>query len=211
MKVALINGSPKTSHRASGCVLDHLQSLLEGDSHDLTRYSFRRPKLTPQVIHDVSACDVLVFSFPLYVDGIPSHLLSCLMQLEESLAQAEKEMVVYAIVNCGFYEGNQTRWALAMVEEWCHRSGVVWGQGIGLGAGGMVASTSNVPLGVGPNKNLGRALRTLAQNVARGSSDQNVYTTANFPKLAYKLAAEMGWRRTAKLNGLSRRDLFLRR
>ena len=211
MKIALVNGSPKMSHSASGCLLDHLEALLDNENHEITKHSLRRPKLHQQVAQDLSTCDALVLAFPLYVDGIPSHFLSCLMQLDECLAQTEKEILVYAIVNCGFYEGEQARWALAILENWCQRAKVRWGHGIGLGAGGMIPSTANIPLDAGPNKNLDKALKRLARNILQRASDQNLYTTANIPKLAYKLAAEMGWRRSAKLNGLKRHDLSLRR
>ena len=84
-----------------------------------------------------------------------------LHQLEEYLVTNKKEITVYAVVNCGFYEGRQNSLAIAMMENWCHRAGLRWGQGLGIGAGGMLAGIRNVPLGSGPKKNLGRALEQL--------------------------------------------------
>ncbi|HAW69762.1 MAG TPA: hypothetical protein DHD79_09105, partial [Firmicutes bacterium] len=83
---------------------------------------------------ELAACDTLVFAFPLYVDGIPSHLLSCLSQMEGYLKPlASKEMRVYAIVNCGFYEGRQNQHALDMMQNWCAKTRLIWGHGLGIG------------------------------------------------------------------------------
>lgn len=106
MKVALINGSPKISGSASSAILQDLRSLLEADSNAICEYHFRKPVVSPTAVAALSDSDVLVFAFPLYVDGIPSHLLSCLVQLEQSLAKVNREITVYAVANCGFYEGH---------------------------------------------------------------------------------------------------------
>jgi hypothetical protein len=143
--------------------------------------------------------------------GIPAHLLHCLVQLEEACAEIEKETTVYAVVNCGFYEGHQNGLALAMMECWCSKAGLKWGQGIGIGAGGMIAGNQNIPLGYGPKKNLGKALKQLANNVSQCAADENLFITANFPKIAYKLAAEMNWWWTVRANGLKRGNLSLRK
>ena len=64
------------------------------------------------------------------------------------------------------------------------------GYGIGLGAGGILAGDNAIPLDVGPNRNLGQALRKLAHSVTNRVSDQNLFITANFPKLLYKLGGK---------------------
>ena len=140
MRIALTNGSPKRRGSASGCILQHLQPLLEQDGHATAAFSLHNPELASQDAQGIGECDVLIFALPLYVDGLPSHLVSCLMQLEESLAGSGRRQTVYAIVNCGFYEGHQAKWALNILENWCHRTGLRWGYGIGLGAGGMLLS-----------------------------------------------------------------------
>ena len=211
MKIALINGSPKTSGSASGCILQNLRSLLDEEGSVIGEYHLKRPGVSAEEVAALGQSDALVFAFPLYVDGIPSHLLHSLVQLEQSLVKEKQETMVYALANCGFDEGHQNRWALAMMESWCSKAGLMWGQGIGIGAGGMLPAIQSVPLGYGPKKNFGKALQQLAANIANCSADENLFVTANFPKLVYKLAAEAGWVRSAKANGLRWRDLSLRR
>lgn len=211
MKIALINGSPKNMESASGCLLQELKKFL-GDDKEIAEYSFRKPQLNEEEMEQVAESNVLVFAFPLYVDGIPSHLLSCIMQLESFLSTIkEKDIVVYTLVNCGFFEGHQTALAIEMMKNWCKKAGLRWGQGIGMGAGGMLQSVKNVPAGYGPKKDLGEALSKLVKNISERSSGEDIFITANFPRFLYKLAAEMGWRKSVKANGLKTRDLHLRK
>ena len=211
MKIALINGSPKNMESASGCLLQELKKFL-GDDKEIAEYSFRKPQLNEEEMEQVAESNALVFAFPLYVDGIPSHLLSCIMQLESFLSTIkEKDIVVYTLVNCGFFEGHQTALAIEMMKNWCKKAGLRWGQGIGMGAGGMLQSVKNVPAGYGPKKDLGEALSKLVKNISERSSGEDIFIAANFPRFLYKLAAEMGWRKSIKANGLKTRDLHLRK
>jgi multimeric flavodoxin WrbA len=210
--IALINGSPKGRGSASNCILQELKPLLAQDGNRVLEYHFRNPALSPTEMEEIRDCDVLIFAFPLYVDGIPSHLLSCLVQLERYLAAIpKKEIMVYSIVNCGFYEGEHNELAVEMLKNWCIKAGLTWGQGIGIGAGGMLPMLQNVPIGHGPKKNLGKGLAQLAHNVLERTSGESLFFTANLPRIVYKLAAEIGWRRSIKANGLKRQDLSLRK
>jgi hypothetical protein len=147
----------------------------------------------------------------LYVDGVPSHLLHSLTGLEERSKENKSKAKVYAICNSGFYEGHQNRHALQIIEHWCAESGLSWGQGIGIGGGGMILSIQNVPSGKGPKKKISAALEALAGNILSARSENNIYTAPGFPRFLYKLSAEMGWRQAGKANGLKTGDLSNRR
>jgi len=212
MKIAFINGSPKMKDSASGCILQELKDFLEQDGNIISEYYFTKPQLSEKEIEQLTECNVLVFAFPLYVDGIPSHLLNCLIQLEKIFATINrKDINVYSLVNCGFYEGHQNKLAIEMMENWCSKAGLKWGQGVAIGAGGMLPMIKNVPIGHGPKKNLGKAFKQLASNILKCTSEENIFITANFPRVLYKLGAEMGWRQSIKANGLKRKDLFLKK
>ncbi len=59
---------------------------------------------------------------------------------------------MYAIVNCGFNEGEHNHLAIQMIEHWCKKINFTWIQGIGIGAGEMFGSLESVPLGKGQKR-----------------------------------------------------------
>ncbi|MGX8709778.1 MAG: hypothetical protein ACQGTM_05955 [bacterium] len=209
MKIALINGSPKFKGSASGVILDELKGYFDGDV--ITECLFHAAVLpTQSQLESFGQQDALVFAFPLYVDGIPSHLLRCLVEMEAFLKNRSSELMVYAVVNSGFCEGKQSKNALGMMKSWCEKTHVKWGQGVGLGGGGMLAA-ANIPSGHGPRKGPSLALRELAKNVTQKKSAENIFVSPSFPRFLYKAAAQMNWRAEIKRNGLKTQELFLRK
>src|SRR5659263_95903 len=94
MKIALINGSPKVKNSASEFILTSVKSLLPADSV-LKEFKFNRPILNEIDLEKIAGTDVLIFAFPLYVDGIPSHLLRCLDQMETYFNTMETKKLEY--------------------------------------------------------------------------------------------------------------------
>lgn len=205
MNIALINASPKKSESASKSLLYDLKSLLF-DEHTIKGFSFHTPNVTEAEIKDLCNYSVWVFAFPLYVDGIPSHLLSCLYKIEQ-FGIVCKGIRVYAIVNCGFFEGKQNCNALAILKNWCSKIGLIWGMGIGFGGGGSLAYMKSVPLGSGPKGTLGKAYKELTNAILSQSSKEDIYTSIGFPRFLYKVAAEMGWKQMIIANGGKKKDL----
>jgi multimeric flavodoxin WrbA len=211
MKIALINGSPKAKNSTSGYILQTLKPLLPNE-HEIIECYFRIPHISNHDLEQIAECDILVFAFPLYVDGLPSHLINCLYQMEAFFnTMPTKKMVVYSLVNCGFYEGHQNAIAMEIMKNWCEKAKLNWGQGIGIGGGGMLPALAGVPDGQGPKKNLSRALKSIACSISAGATADDLYISPNFPRFVYKLGAEMGWRQQGKANGLKTKDLFMKR
>nr|WP_288886836.1 hypothetical protein [uncultured Blautia sp.] len=209
MKIALINGSPKRKDSASGLILKELQGLIPSEN-EIINLHFTKKQPGSSDLELLQDCSIMVFAFPLYVDSLPSHLLSCLVRLEEYLKHAafSKDCTVYAIANCGFYEGSQNALALDIMENWCSKAGVIWGGGLGIGAGGMMPVISGMAAGKGPKKNFSGAFNTLSDRILRQETGENICFSPNFPRFLYKMAGEMGWRQAGKNNGLTRRDLW---
>jgi len=205
MNIALINGSPRGKGSNSGALLGDLKGVLPAEV-SIREFHFSKPMITDQDMKDLQNCSTWIFAFPLYVDAIPSHLLSCLGQLEQ--ADFKRENIhIYAIVNCGFYEAKQNRHAVSMMEIWCEKAGLTWEMGIGFGAGGGLSQMKNIPLGKGPKKNLGIALAELKETILAKDSKDNLYMSMNYPRFVHKLFAEAGWRKGIKANGGKVKDL----
>lgn len=209
MKIALINGSPKRKESASGVILEDLMSCLK-EEHEVMNFALETPVSAEGMKHQLTYFDVLVFAFPLYVDGLPSHLVQCLCELEDSKLH-NKVIHVYGISNCGFYEGEQNEISLDILKAWCMKTGLHWMQGLGMGAGGALTGMRGIPLGKSIKKSYGNALNKLANNIEIGASGEPIFVTLDFPRAIYKLAAHKGWKKSIKANGGKVRDLKKRK
>lgn len=205
MKIALINGSPKGKRSTSASLLEDLQGCI-GEKAETVWVELNREAAPEEAIQALKQADVWVFAFPLYVDGVPGHLLACLVQLGAALP-GDGEKPVYGIVNCGFYEGIQTEPALWIMENWCEKAGYVWGGGIGVGGGGGLAMMPKMEPGKGPRAPIDMALSELADRLLRREARENSYVSVAFPRFLYKLAAQSGWRKAIRANGGSTKDL----
>lgn len=202
----MIDGSPKVSKSNSEYFLNILSDFIE--SKDIVKYKLSKKVDYEDIIKEINTIDTLVFAFPLYVDSLPSHVLEFLIMLEENFKDNLKGVNVYVIANCGFYEGKQNKIALNIMKCWCKKMNIKWAQGIGIGAGEMMGGLRNVPMGKGPNTNLGLALDNLAKNINENKSGDDIFTTPSmFPRFAFRLAANRFWISKANRNGLKKRDL----
>ena len=123
----------------------------------------------------------------------------------EPLGPEHPGRTVYAIVNCGFYEGEQAALALKILENWCAKAGFVWGGGLGMGGGGAIPTLAATEKG--PMVPICRALAGLGERIARGEGGENQYCTVAFPRFLYRLAGQMGWRQGIRQNGGRAKDL----
>ena len=204
MRIALINGSPKIHHSASCILLEELK-LRISEKIQVADAALHTSAVSEDVWQTLKSAEVWVFAYPLYVDGIPGHLLSCLMQLEQM--HRGREIRVYGIVNCGFYEGIQAEYALKLLQNWCAKNGFLYGGGIGVGGGGGFARMPKVQGGHGPRAPIENALQELADRLLQQETQENQYVSVAFPRFLYRMAAQMGWRQMIKANGGRAGDL----
>ena len=205
MRICLINASPRAKGSTSEMLSGYLLPMLEG--HQVTRLHVAG--VTEELPEQLRGCDALVLLFPLYADSFPSHVVRLLEQLYA--ADPGANVRFYAVINNGFYEGKQCEVAVRQLRLFARAAGLVWGQAICVGAGELHRSLQGIPLGKGPNKNLGRALARLAKNILQCTDDADVYTQPNCPRTIWRwLARTFMWNAKAKENGLSKKDLYRR-
>ena len=205
MKIIIINGSPKTVKSNSEILGNYLFPLLK--ENNIKKYYSIYFQLNDKTKNEIYNSDVLIFIFPLYVDGIPSNLLKLLVKFEkENVVRPETK--IYCIVNNGFYEGKQNFLALLHMKNWCKKVNAKWGQGIGIGSGELLPYLKKFKLGQGPLKNLEKILNRLSRNILTLNSDNNIYINPNWPKSLYFIQGSFSWILKARKNNIKIRELF---
>lgn len=206
MKLTIVNGSPRHGKSNSGLLVELLLPFIK-EKNEVNITHVGNYKSVDKYIDEIVKADMLVFAFPLYVDSIPSHILYLMERISEN--HRNNTLIIYVIMNNGFYEGKQNHIAIQQMKLWCCDNGFVWGQGIGCGAGEMLPFLKKVPLGHGPTKNLGDALEAFAININRRGTGEELYINPNWPRFIWKHQANrMYWIPKAKKNGLKKKDIF---
>lgn len=212
MNIVFINASPKGKNSNSCYFLELLQnSLTKDSSNDITikQYTITSPYSEADFYTDIANSQAIVFAFPLYVDSLPSNVLSFLRKMEEVLKSSPCSATIYAIVNCGFYEGKQNELGIEILKNWCSRVSLPFGQAIGIGSGEMLGSLRTMPLEEGPNKNLGIAIQKFSHTIVQQTTGETIYVIPSyFPRFFFIKAANHFWVKRAKKNNLKKRDLY---
>ena len=205
MKISVINGSPKAGKSNSEILGNYLLSLLKDNG--IRKYYSISVRLDDKIKNEIYNSDVLIFLFPLYVDGIPSNLLKLLVEFEKKKV-IKYRTKIYCIVNNGFYEGKQNQLAILQIKNWCEKVKARWGQGIGVGAGELLPYLKKYPLGQGPLKNLGKVLDEFSANILTLKSDEDIYINPNWLRSLYFLQGSISWILKGRKNNLRVRELF---
>lgn len=136
MRTLLINTSPKKWKRLSNS--NYLLTLaalpVKGTK---VKMDYMGAKDIPLLKRELLQIDALVLAMPVYVDAVPSHVLE-LMQIIEAFAKENHlKFRVYAICNCGFYEGIHCETEMNIIRNFCARAGLEYSGGGGVGGGEM--------------------------------------------------------------------------
>jgi len=209
MKVCMINGSPKIKDSCCGYLIDEITKLLNSKT-EVILHNANDKIFTNELFISINSCDVIVFVFPLYVDAIPSHLILFLEAFQKYLNEhTARKIPVYAISNCGFFEGEQNKYALSIIENFCERTALLWKFGLGIGSGPFIEASKSIPWETFIKKPIYQALIVLKNSIETGQIlNQNIYVTAKIPRRIYIWAAHIGWRKQAKINNLKTKDLY---
>lgn len=144
MKVLIIATSPRKSFSTSLYFSKLLKIALHGVQ--TTVLPLKSMIDYHAILEALKNVDTLVFATPVYVDTLPSTTLEYLQKLEKHIVKNHLQFNVYAILNCGFYEGHQCALALNTYALWCQRSDVKWCGGIGIGSGVMLGFIRVLPV-----------------------------------------------------------------
>lgn len=138
MKTVFINCSPKKRFCASAYFLFLSRLFVRGQK---VSEKLRTGADHQRLLEALAGADAAVFCLPLYVDGVPSHVLRFLEVLEAYCRERGKTLRVFCVANNGFIEGKQNEPLMQVFENFCVRAGLTWGGGVGVGGGVMLNVT----------------------------------------------------------------------
>ena len=138
MRTVYINCSPKKRFCASAYFL-FLQRMLAGGEN--VSEKLRTPADHGRILAQLNDAQTVVFGLPLYVDGIPSHVLRFMEEMEIYCKDNSLHLNVYCIANNGFIEGKQNEPLMRNLAHFCSCAGLTWGGGVGIGGGVMLNVT----------------------------------------------------------------------
>lgn len=138
MKTVFINCSPKKRFCASAYFL-FLQRMFVGG--EKVSEKLRTPADHTRILDQIRDAGAVVLGIPLYVDGIPSHGLRFMEDMEGYCKENGLHINVYCISNNGFIEGRQNEPLMQMMENFSARAGLNWCGGVGIGGGVMLNVT----------------------------------------------------------------------
>ncbi len=205
MRIALINASPKCKESASGALINVFLACAHKKC-DCTVIAMNKPTVTDEIIECLKTCDVWVIFYPVYVDGVPGHILSCLKVFEEK-KNVFGQKYIYAVPNCGFHDGRQCGPSIEIIGHWSKRAGHFFGGGVGIGGGGALTTLLHMKAGDKPKSKIDKSLNFLLVKILEETFFENIYATVSLPRAIYKMAAEYGWGRSLIQNGKKRRDI----
>lgn len=135
MKTVFINGSPKKKMSVSSYLLFLLRLAVKGE---VVQEQVRNQSDHARVLESLRGAERVVFGLPLYVDGVPSHVLAFMKEMETFCREQNIHLRVYVLANCGFIEGKQSKPMMQVFQCFCERCGHRWCGGVGIGGGVMV-------------------------------------------------------------------------
>lgn len=201
-ETVFLNGSLRGDAANSRKFLDVMADKMEGDVLRLNLSSYQNR--TDELVQIVLSAQKVVLGMPLYVDGIPSTPLKLMELIERECAGIEasvSDKKIYVVANMGFYESRQIVNLLSMVKDWSEKCGFQYCGGIAIGAGEMMGQVIRFGDN-GPGKYVYEDLVRMADAINASDPMGDIYTKANkFPRLAYFVAANAGFRKSMKNAG----------
>ena len=197
----LISGSPKPVNSNSLYFLKNISKNIE----DFKIFELKKDKYS-EIIESIQKSSVIVFALPLYVDSPTSITLSFYDYIIDNNINLDNKKI-YAILNCGFREGEQNITAVNIIKNWCKKIGGKYSGSIMIGAGEIVGKKkykfiSHTAL---------KKINCFSNCIRLKQKSGDVITTMNFiNNKVYCYLANLSWTKKGKLNNLSKENLIIK-
>ncbi len=214
-KAVLLIGSPKGKNSASMALGKRLLAALSSrgitsETH-IIRPALDSEEKTVAMGEAVEKADIVIFSFPLYVDQLPAPVIWAL----ERIAERRKEITstsrpwLIALVQSGLGETHHNQPAIEIMRRFADLTGFRWAGGLAMGMGGAM-------IGGKPGqrdrklRNVFCGLDLAAAELAEGwpIPDEAVSLLGRklMPRWLYVIGGNFGWRQQARRHAKTKRE-----
>lgn len=207
IRATLLVGSPKGPNSTSNSLGTYLVEKLEQKGVTSEKVYICQclgsDEKRAALLRLVDESDLIILSFPLYVDSLHSQVIKTLELIaehEKGKPELSKKSFV-AISNSGFPEAKHNDTALAVCRIFAKQVGFKWAGGLAMGGGGMVAGQPLAELG-SRVRNQTKALEIAAEALAQGDSIPEkavaLMSKLGIPRWMYLWMGNRGWKAEAK-------------
>jgi len=208
-KIVLLIGSPKRNGGTSASIGNFILSKLQQagitlETHHVGK-AVRKEEKWNLLVKAVDGTGIVILSFPLYWDSLPSHLIEALERLHAHRKEIETKNApkLYVVVNNGFPETWHNEVAITMCRRFAKEAGFKWQGALNIGGGGAINEKPLEETG-GMTIRLRETLEMAAAAMAKGEPTPKE-VEARLEKQLYPswvtLFTNFGWRRQAKKKG----------
>ena len=174
-----INGSPKINNGASFSYLKKYTNTIINSNLYNTKD-----------IKNIKKSNIIILSFPLYIDCLPSHFIKFLINLEKNNINNK---YIYVICNLGFYEGKQANIALKIIKNFCSRTNNNYMGGLAIGGG--PCGYLKYPI---INIKINHYLKKLKNNILNKQAFEDKYASLLLPRYIYLKCANYNFKKEIK-------------
>ena len=158
----------------------------------------------------IERADLIILSFPLYVDSLPAPVIKAmeLIREERNEIESKKTQNFIAISNNGFPEASQNITTLQICRIFSRDCGFIWRGGIAVGGGGAI---NGIPLDErgGMVRNVIKGLDIAAHALKDGKDIPqeaiDLLSKKFIPYNFYRAFGNLGWRLQARRNGVKKK------
>ncbi len=209
----LLVGSPRTRQSTSASLGEYLFEQLKARGVETEEFQVYTTINSQERMEKMGAAidraDLVVLSFPLYVDSLPAPVISALEKIAARRQGKPRRPRFAAVANCGFPEAHHNATALAICAEFARSACFEWMGALALGAGdGIVHRTPLRELG-GRAFSIKKSLETAADALAAGrpvpESARKLMAKPVIPAWMYRCFGAWGWRKQAKAYGAQKK------
>lgn len=207
-------GSPKARGSSSEALGQHVTDRLAAAgvtittvySHHLTRGA----AAVQQFLQQVDEADLILLSYPLYVDTLPYLVIRVFEQVAAHRAAqpSGRRLRLACIGNCGFPEAQHLALSVAICQEFAGEAGLAWYGALSIGQGGMINGAAPRSMAV-PLRHLIKALDMTAAALLKDepipARAAELAARPAIPHRLYTLLGTRGWRQRARKKGAEKR------